>query len=152
MVDIPLILGIAIIIVAIVTLVRIIKQLVEGLVIIGLIFLGSALIFHSAPIIGIPHFNMPINPGPNIVGANAGNGNTTDVAIFNAYAMNLGDFSAKLNGKPVAILNDQEVISPAKIGILVLNASSSGSISLSGQSQLFGFNVGSLTARYNYTK
>ena len=151
MVDIALISGIVIIIVAVITLLRIMKQLIEAAIIIGLIFVGSALIFHSAPVIGIPHFTLPINPGPNIIGANAGTGNTTDLAVFDAYTFNIGNFVATLNGRQVAILNSALSIKPAQIGIVIINASGAGDIVLSGATQLFGFNLGTLTARYNYT-
>ncbi|MCL4400811.1 MAG: hypothetical protein M1348_03325 [Candidatus Parvarchaeota archaeon] len=151
MVDIALIAGIIIIVVAIITLLRIMKQLVEAAIIIGLIFVGSALIFHSTPVIGIPHFNLPINAGPNIIGANAGNGNTTDIAVFNAYAVGIGGFTAEINGVPVAILNSQVSINPAQIGVLVLNSSQHGEITLGSSTQLFGFNLWGLSAQYNYT-
>lgn len=151
MVDIALISGIVIIIVAVITLLRIMKQLLEAAIIIGLIFVGSALIFHSTPIVGIPHFNLPINPGPNIIGANQGNGNTTDLAIFNAYTFNIGGFAATLNGNPVAILNNGVAIKPAQIGVLVINTSQHGDIVLSSSTQIFGFNLWSLSAQYNYT-
>ncbi len=151
MVDIAIIAGILIIIVAIITLLRIIKPVLEGLIIIGLIFAGSALIFHSAPVLGIPQFNLPVNVGPNIVGANQGQGNTTDVVIFNAYAFNLAGFTATVNGTPVSILDDSLSIAPARFGVVVINTTRHGEITLSGATQIFGFNLGSLSTSYNYT-
>ncbi len=151
MIDIETILGIVIIIVGVITLIRIIKPLFEGVVVIAVIIIGSALLFHSSPLSFIPNFSLPINVGPNIVGANQGTGNTTDVAVFNAYTFSIGSFSATLNGKPVSILNDNVLISPAKVGVLVLNSSESGRISLSGKSDLFGFEVGSVSTSFNYT-
>lgn len=151
MVDVSLIAGIIIVIVAVVTLIRIIKQLLEGVIIIVLVIVGAALIFHSSPVIGIPNFNIPITVGPNIVGVNAGSGNTTDVAVFNAYAFNIGGFTATLNGKRVSILNSALSIPAVKFGIIVLNSTGPGDISISASTQLFGFNLGSLSSSYNYT-
>jgi hypothetical protein len=152
MVDVSLIAGIIIIVVAVVTLIRIIKQLLEGVIIIVLVIVGAALIFHSSPIIGVPNFNIPISIGPNIVGVNSGSGNTTDVAIFNAYTFNIGGFTATLNGKSISVLNGGLSIPAARFGVIVLNSSASGEISVTGSTQIFGFNLGSLTSSYNYTK
>lgn len=151
MVDVSLIAGIIIVIVAVITLIRVIKQLLEGAIIIVLIIVGAALIFHSAPVIGIPNFNIPIVIGPNIVGANAGSGNTTDVVIFNAYAFTVGDFKATVNGKPVTVLNDNFAIPAVKFGTIVLNSTGAGEIAISGDTQLFGFNLGSISSSYNYS-
>ncbi len=151
MVDVALIAGIIIIIVAIVTLIRIIKQLLEAAIIIVLVIVGAALIFHSSPIVGVPNFTLPISIGPNIVGANPGNANTTDVVIFNAYAFSVGAFTATLNGNSVAILDSGVSIGAVKFGVLVLNSSQSGEIKISGATQLFGFNLGSMSSSYNYT-
>jgi hypothetical protein len=151
MVNIALISGIIIIAIALITLVRVIKPLLEALIIIAVVMAGTVLVFHSVPIIGLPNFNIPISIGPNIMGANPGYDNTTDIAVFNAYTFNLGGFTATLNGKPVAILNNATSISAIKFGVLVLNSSASGTIKISGSTQLFGFNLGSMTAAYNYT-
>ncbi|MCL5009866.1 MAG: hypothetical protein M1433_02735 [Candidatus Parvarchaeota archaeon] len=151
MVDIGLIAGIIIIIVAIITLVRIIKPLFEALIIIAIVMAGTVLVFHSFPIVGIPNFGIPISIGPNIMGANPGTVNTTDIVIFNAYTFTLGGFTATLNGKPVAILNNATSIGAIKFGVLVINSSVHGLIKISGATQLFGFNLGSMAASYNYT-
>ena len=151
MVDVALIVGIIIIAVAIITLVRVIKQLLEGVIIIVLVIVGAALIFHSAPVIGIPNFSVPISIGPNIVGANQGTGNTTAVVIFNAYALSIGNFQATLNGKEVAILNSGTAIPAVKFGVLILNSTQHGEVTISGSTQLFGFNLGTLSANYNFS-
>ncbi len=151
MVSAALVSGIIVIAVAIITLIRIIKPVLEALIIVIVVIAGTALIFHSVPAIGIPNFNIPISVGPNIVGADPGYSGTTDIVIFNAYTFSLGGFKATLNGKPVTILNDVSSIPAIKFGVLVLNSSAHGTIKISGSTQLFGFNLGSLTASYNYT-
>jgi hypothetical protein len=151
MVDLSLIVGIIIVAVAIITLIRIIKQLLEGIIIIVLVIVGAALIFHSAPVIGIPNFSVPISIGPNIVGADQGTGNTTAVILFNAYAFSIGGFQATLNGKAVAILNSGTSIPAVKFGVVILNSTQHGEITISGSTQLLGFNLGTLSANYNFS-
>ncbi|MCL5016842.1 MAG: hypothetical protein M1441_01730 [Candidatus Parvarchaeota archaeon] len=151
MISIPLILGIAIIIVAIITFIRIIKQVLEGAVIIILIVIGSFLIYHSVPIIGVPNFHIPISLGPNILGANPGVGNTTDIAVFNANALAIGSFSVTLNNKSVAVLNPSLSIPATKTGVLVLNSTAHGKIVLKAGTDVLGFTLATLSASYNYT-
>lgn len=151
MIDVPLILGIVIIIVGIITLIRIIKPLLEGIIIVVIIVIGSLLVFHSAPTIGIPNVNMPVSVGLNIFSANPGVDNTTDLVVFNAYSFSLDSFTALLNNKTVAVLNKNLVLSPLKFGVLVLNSTAKGQITLKGMTNILGFNLGSISAVYNYT-
>ncbi len=151
MIDVPLLLGIVIIIVGIITLIRIIKPLLEGLIIVIVIVIGSLLIFHSAPIIGIPSLNMPISVGLNIFSANSGINGTTNLVVFNAYTFSLSSFSASLNNKTVAVLNKNLVLPPLKFGVIILNTTDKGKIKLQGMTNILGFNLGSISATYNYT-
>ena len=151
MVDIPSVLGVVIIIVGVITLIRIIKPLLEGIIIVVVIVIGSLLLFHSAPIIGLPNFHMPVSTGLNIFDAQPGNGNTTDVIVFNAYTFSLDSFTATLNNKSVRVLDKNLVIPPLKFGVLILNSTGKGVITLQGMTNILGFNLGSMTAEYNYT-
>ncbi len=151
MIDIEFTLGIIIIAIAVITLVRIIKPLLEGLIIIVVIIIGSALVFHSTPLVSLPNFNIPISAGPNVFSANQGVGNTTDLVVFNAYTFNIDSFSATINGKPVSVVNGNLMLQPLKFGVVVLNSTQKGNIQLTGKTNVFGFDLNSLTASYNYT-
>lgn len=151
MVDVALISGIIIIAVAVITLIRIIKPLLEGVVVIILIVIGSALIFHSTPLVGLPNFHIPISEGPNIVGVNGGMDNTTDIAIFNAYPIPIGSFSISIGGKKAGVLNSALTIGGFKFGVVVVNSTRHGTVVLNSSSRFLGFSVGSLSAEYNYT-
>ncbi len=151
MISIPLILGIAIIIVAVITFIRIIKQVLEGAVIIILIVIGSFLIYHSVPIIGVPNFHIPINLGPNILGVSPGIDNTTNIAIFNANAISINSFSITINNKSVAVLNPTMTIPATKFGVIVVNSTAQGRIVLKASSSVLGFKLSTLSATYNYT-
>lgn len=151
MVDVALISGIIIIAVAVITLVRIIKPLLEGVAIIILIIIGSALIFHATPLVGLPNFHIPVSEGPNIMGVSAGVDNTTDLAVFNAYPISIGSFSASVGGKRASVLNSGLSIGGFKFGVVILNSTQHGTVVLNSSTQLFGFSLGSLSAEYNYT-
>ncbi|MEM3190726.1 MAG: hypothetical protein QW292_01175 [Candidatus Parvarchaeota archaeon] len=151
MVDVALISGIIIIAVAVITLIRIIKPLLEGIVVIVLVVIGSALIFHSAPLIGLPNFHIPISEGPNIVGVNAGVDNTTDIAVFNAYPIPIGSFSVSVGGKKAGVLNSALAIGGFKFGVVVINSTRHGTVVLNSSSQFLGFSLGGLSTQYNYT-
>ncbi|MCL4373098.1 hypothetical protein M1384_03485 [Candidatus Parvarchaeota archaeon] len=151
MVDIALILGIVIIIVGIVTFIRILKPALEGVVVIILIFVGSALIFHSTPIIGLPGYSLPVNIGPNIVGVSAGIDNTSNIIIFNADLVSIDSFTASVNNQSLAILNNGTAIAPAKFGVITVKDLHKGEIHLKAYSNLFGINVLASNSTYNYT-
>ncbi len=151
MVDIALILGIVIILVGIVTFIRILKPALEGVVVIILIFVGSALIFHSTPIIGLPGYSLPVNIGPNIVGVSAGIDNTSNIIIFNADLVSIDSFTASVNNQSLAILNNGTAIAPAKFGVITVKDLHKGEIHLKAYSNLFGINVLASNSTYNYT-
>ena len=151
MVDIALILGTVIIIVGIVTFIRILKPALEGVVVIILIFVGSALIFHSTPIIGLPGYSLPVNIGPNIVGVSAGIDNTSNIIIFNADLVSIDSFTASVNNQSLAILNNGTAIAPAKFGVITVKDLHKGEIHLKAYSNLFGINVLASNSTYNYT-
>ncbi len=151
MISTEMILGIIIIVVGVVTLVRIIKPLFEGIIIIALIFIGSALLFHSTPVLGLPNFNLPVGIGPNIVGASAGTSGTTALIIFNANAISITHFTVNVNNKSVTVLNQNLSIPAAKFGVVIINSSSHGFIALKAYSNLFGFNLIASNTTYNYT-
>ncbi|MCL4399196.1 hypothetical protein M1293_01625 [Candidatus Parvarchaeota archaeon] len=150
-IDVALISGIIIIIVAVVTFLRILKPVLEGAIVIILIFIGSALIFHASPVIGLPHYGLPVNLGPNIVGVSPGIKNTTNVVVFNADPLSIGSFDININNKTVEILDPGLVIPPAKFGVIEINSSEHGEFILKASSQLFGFNLGTSSSSYNYT-
>ena len=151
MVDTELILGIVIVAVALITFIRILKPALEGIVVIILIFVGSALIFHSTPIIGLPGFSLPVNIGPNIVGVSAGINNTSDIIIFNADLVNINSFTASLDNRSLTILNNRTSIGPAKFGVITVSGLKPGEIRLKAYSNLLGFNVLASNSTYNYT-
>ncbi len=151
MVNLELILGVIIIVIGVITLVRIIKPLFEGIIIIALIFIGSALIFHATPILGLPNFNLPVGLGPNIVGASAGTPGTTDLVLFNANAISITSFSVSVNNKSVSVLNGNMSIAAAKFGVIIINSTVHGMIRLKAYSNLFGFNLIASNSTYNYT-
>lgn len=151
MVDIALISGIVIIIIAIITFIRILKPALEGVIVVVLIFVGSALIFHSAPIIGLPGFSLPVNFGPNIVGVSQGINNTSDLIIFNADLVSIDKFTASVNNHSLTILNNGTAIPPAKFGVVIVKGLKSGVIKLQAYSNLLGFDVLASNSTYNYT-
>ncbi|EEZ92879.1 MAG: hypothetical protein BJBARM4_0500 [Candidatus Parvarchaeum acidiphilum ARMAN-4] len=151
MVDIELILGIAIIVVAVITFIRILKPALEGVVVIILIFVGSALIFHSTPIIGLPGYSLPVNIGPNIVGISAGIDNTSNIIIFNADLVSIDSFTASVNNQSLTILDNGTAIAPAKFGVITVKGLHKGEIHLKAYSNLFGINVLASNSTYNYT-
>jgi len=151
MVDVELILGIAIIAVAIITFIRILKPALEGIIIIILIFAGSALIFHSTPIIGLPGYSLPVNFGPNIVGVSAGVDNTSNIIVFNADLVSIDNFAASINNQSLTILNNGTAIAPAKFGVIIVKGLHKGEIHLKAYSNLFGINVLASNSTYNYT-
>ncbi|MCL4391200.1 MAG: hypothetical protein M1284_01700 [Candidatus Parvarchaeota archaeon] len=151
MVDVELILGIVIVAVAIITFIRILKPALEGVIIVILIFAGSALIFHSTPIIGLPGFSLPVNFGPNIVGVSTGIDNTSNIIIFNADLVTIDSFTASLNNHSLTIMNNGTVIGPAKFGVITVKGLKAGEIRLKAYSSLFGFNVLASNSTYNYT-
>ncbi len=150
MVDIALISGVIIIVIAIITFIRILKPALEGVVVIILIFVGSALIFHSTPILGLPGYSLPVNIGPNIVGVSAGINNTSDIIIFNANAVSISKFSASVNNHSLTILNNGTSIPAAKFGVVVVKGLKSGLIKLQAYSVVLGFPVSSSNSTYNY--
>ncbi len=151
MIDIELILGIVIIAIAIITFIRILKPVAEGIIIIVLILIGSALIFHSTPIIGLPGFSLPVSIGPNIVGVSAGVNNTSNIIIFNADLVSIDKFTASENNQSLIILNSNTSVSPAKFGVITVKNLKHGEIKLKAYSNLLGFNVLASNSTYNYT-
>ena len=149
--DVALISGIIIIIVAVVTFLRILKPVLEGAIVIILIFVGSALIFHASPVIGLPHYGLPVNLGPNIVGVSPGIKNTTNIIVFNADPLSIGSFSVSIGNRTTKILDLGLSIPPAKFGVIEINSSLHGEFVLKASSQLFGFAVGTSSSTYNYT-
>ena len=145
-----LIAGIIIIAVGIITLIRIIKPLLEGIIIIVVIIIGSALIFHTSPIIGLPNFHLPVNIGPNIMGVNPGVNRTLNIIVFNAYSFSINNFKVKINNESVRVLNNL-TIPPGKFGSLIVNYSKTGIIDLSASSDVFGFELGTVSTSYNYS-
>ncbi len=141
--------GIIIIIVAVVTLIRIIKPLLEGLVIIVLVILGSALIFHSSPLIGIPNTNLQVHVGLSILGVTpTPDGNI--VLLFNSYPFAITKFSAYVNNQSVAVINSGVSISPG-LGALLINSTQKGEIKIVGSISYYGLSLGTAPAFYNYT-
>ncbi len=151
MIDIELILGIVIVVVAVITFIRILKPALEGIVIIILIFVGSALIFHSTPIIGLPGFSLPVNFGPNIVGVSSGVDNTTNIIVFNADLVSIDGFKVSLDNQSVTVLDNGTVIPAAKFGVVEVKGLKHGVIKLQAYSNLLGFNVLASNSTYNYT-
>ncbi len=151
MVDIALISGIIIIAVAIITFIRILKPALEGVIVIILVFVGSALIFHSTPIIGLPGYSLPVNLGPNIVGVSTGIDNTSNIIIFNADLVSIDNFVVSLNNHSLTIMNNGTSIPPAKFGVVIVKGLKPGEIKLKAYSNLLGFNVLASNSTYNYT-
>ncbi|EFD92717.1 MAG: hypothetical protein BJBARM5_0570 [Candidatus Parvarchaeum acidophilus ARMAN-5] len=151
MVDVELIAGIIVIVVAIITFIRILKPALEGIVVIIAIVIGSALIFHATPIIGLPGYSLPVNFGPNIVGVTPGVDNTSDIIIFNADLVSIDGFTASLNNKSLTILNNGTAIGPAKFSVVIVKNLKPGVIKLKAYSNLLGFNVLASNSTYNYT-
>ncbi|MBE5728201.1 hypothetical protein IHE50_02180 [Candidatus Parvarchaeota archaeon] len=85
------------------------------------------------------------------MGVSAGVDNTTDLAVFNAYPISIGSFSASVGGKRASVLNSGLSIGGFKFGVVILNSTQHGTVVLNSSTQLFGFSLGSLSAEYNYT-
>ena len=143
--------GIIIIAVAIITFIRILKPALEGVIVIILVFVGSALIFHSTPIIGLPGYSLPVNLGPNIVGVSTGIDNTSNIIIFNADLVSIDNFVVSLNNHSLTIMNNGTSIPPAKFGVVIVKGLKPGEIKLKAYSNLLGFNVLASNSTYNYT-
>jgi hypothetical protein len=148
-ISISVISGIIIIIVAIITLIRIIKPILEGLVVVILVIIGSALIFHTSPTIGIPGTSFQVHVGLAIIGVTpTPEGNI--VLLFNSYPFAVTNFIAMVNNQSVAVLNSQASIPPG-IGALLLNTTQKGEIKIVGSINFYGVTLGTAPAVYNYT-
>ncbi|MCW1291537.1 MAG: hypothetical protein OH318_00520 [Candidatus Parvarchaeota archaeon] len=142
-----LISGIIIIVVALITLVRIIKPILEALIVVALVFIGSALIFHSYP--SIPGTNIP-TIGLNIIGISQVSSNESIIVLFNAYPLPISNISVYLNSNPVKVLSKDYSLSPG-FGAVLVGSNSPGRIEVKGTVNLYGIPLSSIPAYYNYS-